>query len=81
LTRHRAAAAVCSCFDDGFPNLFIENAEELRNKHVAFLASFHSPHVRRHLCRALSTRARRTKRERERELRQGWLCPRGSLDG
>lgn len=34
-----------NCFDDGFPNLFIENAEELRNKHVAFLASFHSPHV------------------------------------
>eukprot|EP00976_Prorocentrum_cordatum_P065569 1177951-Prorocentrum_minimum.AAC.5 len=32
-------------FDDGFPNLFIENAETLRNKNVAFLASFHNPSV------------------------------------
>lgn len=30
-------------FADGFPNLFINNAEELRGQHVAFLASFSSP--------------------------------------
>ncbi|KAJ1377239.1 Ribose-phosphate pyrophosphokinase, N-terminal domain [Sesbania bispinosa] len=30
-------------FADGFPNLFIDNAEELRGQHVAFLASFSSP--------------------------------------
>ncbi|KAL2319098.1 hypothetical protein Fmac_032974 [Flemingia macrophylla] len=30
-------------FADGFPNLFINNAEELRGEHVAFLASFSSP--------------------------------------
>ncbi|XLS43767.1 hypothetical protein HN51_000632 [Arachis hypogaea] len=30
-------------FADGFPNIFIENAEELRGQHVAFLASFSSP--------------------------------------
>ena len=27
-------------FPDGFPNLFVEGAEEIRGKHVAFLASF-----------------------------------------
>jgi len=32
-------------FEDGFPNLFIEDAHNLRNRHVAFLASFHSPQV------------------------------------
>ncbi|KAJ6938914.1 ribose-phosphate pyrophosphokinase 4 [Populus alba x Populus x berolinensis] len=32
-------------FDDGFPNLFINNAENLRGQHVAFLASFSSPGV------------------------------------
>ena len=32
-------------FADGFPNLFIEDAESLRNRHVAFLASFHDPSV------------------------------------
>ncbi|XP_027342481.1 ribose-phosphate pyrophosphokinase 4 isoform X2 [Abrus precatorius] len=30
-------------FADGFPNLYINNAEELRGQHVAFLASFSSP--------------------------------------
>ena len=30
-------------FPDGFPNLFIEGAEEIRGKHVAFLASFNNP--------------------------------------
>lgn len=47
MSRNRGAGSVDerSCFDDGFPNLFVENAEQLRNKHVAFLASFHSPQV------------------------------------
>ncbi|XP_004516466.1 ribose-phosphate pyrophosphokinase 4 [Cicer arietinum] len=30
-------------FADGFPNIFINNAEDLRGQHVAFLASFSSP--------------------------------------
>ena len=30
-------------FADQFPNLFIKNAQSLRNRHVAFLASFHDP--------------------------------------
>ncbi len=30
-------------FADGFPNLFIKDAQNLRNSHVAFLASFHDP--------------------------------------
>ena len=30
---------------DGFPNLFVTDAKHLRNRHVAFLASFHSPAV------------------------------------
>lgn len=30
-------------FADGFPNLFIPNAHGIRNRHVAFLASFSSP--------------------------------------
>ncbi|XP_028769588.1 ribose-phosphate pyrophosphokinase 4 isoform X2 [Neltuma alba] len=30
-------------FADGFPNIYINNAEELRGQHVAFLASFSSP--------------------------------------
>ena len=29
-------------FEDGFPNLFIKNALTIRNRHVGFLASFHS---------------------------------------
>ncbi|OIT34072.1 PREDICTED: ribose-phosphate pyrophosphokinase 4 [Nicotiana attenuata] len=32
-------------FDDGFPNLFINNAHNIRGQHVAFLASFSSPAV------------------------------------
>ncbi|KAG7596581.1 Ribose-phosphate pyrophosphokinase [Arabidopsis suecica] len=32
-------------FDDGFPNLFIQNAQGIRGQHVAFLASFSSPAV------------------------------------
>lgn len=32
-------------FDDGFPNLFINKAQEIRGQHVAFLASFSSPAV------------------------------------
>ncbi|XP_061970381.1 ribose-phosphate pyrophosphokinase 4-like isoform X1 [Populus nigra] len=32
-------------FDDGFPNLFINNAEDLRGQHVAFLSCFSSPGV------------------------------------
>jgi len=32
-------------FADGFPNLFVDNAVDIRNKHVAFLASFHEPRV------------------------------------
>ena len=30
-------------FADGFPNLFVKDAVHIRNRHVAFLASFHSP--------------------------------------
>ncbi|XP_010533913.1 PREDICTED: ribose-phosphate pyrophosphokinase 3, chloroplastic isoform X1 [Tarenaya hassleriana] len=32
-------------FEDGFPNLFIHNAQGIRGQHVAFLASFSSPAV------------------------------------
>ncbi|EEF34473.1 ribose-phosphate pyrophosphokinase 4 [Ricinus communis] len=32
-------------FEDGFPNLFIPNAQAIRGQHVAFLASFSSPQV------------------------------------
>ncbi|KAM0872068.1 hypothetical protein ACQ4PT_038970 [Festuca glaucescens] len=32
-------------FPDGFPNLFINNAHDIRGQHVAFLASFSSPGV------------------------------------
>jgi ribose-phosphate pyrophosphokinase len=32
-------------FNDGFPNLFINNAQDIRGHHVAFLASFSSPGV------------------------------------
>ncbi|XP_043702449.1 ribose-phosphate pyrophosphokinase 4 [Telopea speciosissima] len=32
-------------FDDGFPNLFINNAQDIRGQHVAFMASFSSPAV------------------------------------
>jgi len=32
-------------FPDGFPNLFVNDAHGVRDRHVAFLASFHSPEV------------------------------------
>lgn len=32
-------------FADGFPNLFVDKAIEIRNKNVAFLGSFHDPRV------------------------------------
>lgn len=32
-------------FQDGFPNLFVRDAPRMRDRHVAFLASFHSPGV------------------------------------
>lgn len=32
-------------FPDGFPDLFINDAYDVRDRHVAFLASFHSPEV------------------------------------
>ncbi len=32
-------------FADGFPNLFVKEAERIRNRHVGFLASFHNPSV------------------------------------
>ena len=30
-------------FADGFPNLFVEDAHRIRNRHVAFLANFQHP--------------------------------------
>ena len=41
----RYAYVFLRSFDDGFPNLFINNAQEIRGQHVAFLASFSSPAV------------------------------------
>ena len=32
-------------FNDGFPDLFVNDAYGVRDRHVAFLASFHSPEV------------------------------------
>jgi len=32
-------------FADGFPDLFVEDALDIRNRHVAFLGSFHNPAV------------------------------------
>lgn len=32
-------------FNDGFPDLFVQNATKIRNRHVAFLASFQNPSV------------------------------------
>ncbi len=32
-------------FADGFPDLFVDKAIDIRNRHVAFLASFHNPSV------------------------------------
>jgi hypothetical protein len=36
---------LCRRFAEGFPNLFVPGAHDIRNRHVAFLASFHSPTV------------------------------------
>jgi hypothetical protein len=33
-------ALVCRKFNDGFPNVFVKDATRIRNRHVAFLASF-----------------------------------------
>lgn len=38
----RGAAPGCRNFADGFPNLFVKDATRIRNRHVAFLASFHN---------------------------------------
>jgi hypothetical protein len=57
--RHRGRASTClhpgrraapapGCrrtFADGFPDLFVEDAMRVRNRHVAFLAPFHTPSV------------------------------------
>lgn len=32
-------------FDDGFPNLFIEEVKEMAGRDIIFLASFHDPAV------------------------------------
>ncbi|CAD7694759.1 unnamed protein product [Ostreobium quekettii] len=32
-------------YKDGFPDLFVKDALKIRNRHVAFLASFHNPSV------------------------------------
>ena len=32
-------------FADSFPDVMVEDAESIRNRHVAFLASFHNPSV------------------------------------
>lgn len=39
---------MCLCrsvFNDGFPNVFVRDALDIRNRHVAFLCSFHEPSV------------------------------------
>ena len=36
-------ARPCRCFSDGFPNLFVRDALDIRSRHVAFLGSFHEP--------------------------------------
>ncbi|KAK9145056.1 hypothetical protein Sjap_004959 [Stephania japonica] len=41
----QVAKGVKESFDDGFPNIFINNAQDIRGQHVAFLASFSSPSV------------------------------------
>ncbi|KAK9145027.1 hypothetical protein Sjap_004930 [Stephania japonica] len=38
-------SALFESFDYGFPNIFINNAQDIRGQHVAFLASFSSPSV------------------------------------
>ena len=34
---------LCRTFADGFPNVFVKDATKIRNRHVAFLASFQDP--------------------------------------
>ena len=34
---------VCRLFHDGFPNMFVRDAVDVRNRNVAFLCSFHDP--------------------------------------
>ncbi len=34
---------MCRKFADGFPNVFVKDATRIRNRHVAFLASFQDP--------------------------------------
>ena len=34
---------ICRKFADGFPNVFVKDATRIRNRHVAFLASFQDP--------------------------------------
>ena len=34
---------LCRTFADGFPNVFVKDATRIRNRHVAFLASFQDP--------------------------------------
>ena len=36
-------AVMCRTFADGFPNVFVKDATRIRNRHVAFLASFQDP--------------------------------------
>lgn len=44
-------ANACRTFADGFPDVFIENALDIRNQHVAFLASFYNPaHIFEQVC-------------------------------
>jgi hypothetical protein len=40
---HAGTTLPCRRFADGFPNLFVKDAIRIRNRHVAFLASFHTP--------------------------------------
>ena len=42
---YNVCCAYIRSFDDGFPNLFINNAQEMRGQHVTFLAAFSSPAV------------------------------------
>lgn len=43
LERNAQKTSSNSKFNDGFPNLFVRDATRIRNRHVAFLASFQSP--------------------------------------
>lgn len=43
--RHHDSSLFRSVFNDGFPNVFVRDALDIRNRHVAFLCSFHEPSV------------------------------------